>query len=348
MKFDNPILFFLCSLGVFNGLLVSLYFLFFSKQKRIQNILFGLLVLLLSIRIGKSVYVIFTPREERNLWFIQFGLSACFLIGIALFYYLKASIDNKKSIPKKWKVHFSILFLFIVIVSVFKPYEYYGDFWNTFFVQFIYVVWGGYIVASGLVIKDIFKKLVSRENTTTAELWLITVYIANALIFLAYIIGYFHLYLVGTITFSVVFYVVLIFFLSKNNRDTIFQDIPVKYAAKKIENKEAIFLVDKLDKLMKEKQLYKEANVKLLSISKELQITPHKLSQLLNDNIGKSLATFLNDYRVEEAKSLLQEKQNLTLETIGFEAGFSSKSNFYATFKKTVGQTPLQYQKQYI
>jgi AraC-like DNA-binding protein len=348
MKFDNPILFFLCSLGVFNGLLVSLYFLFFSKQKRIQNILFGLLVLLLSMRIGKSVYVIFTPREERDLWFIQLGLSACFLIGVTLFYYLKASIGNKKSIPKKWKLHFGILFLVIVTVGFVRSYEHYSNFWNTFFVQFIYVVWGGYIVASGIVIKDVFKKLVSREKATTAELWLVIVYMANALIFLAYIIGYFHLYLVGTITFSVVFYVVLIFFLSKNNRDTIFQDIPVKYATKKIESTEACVLVDKLDKLMKEKQLYKEANVKLLSIAKELQITPHKLSQLLNDNIGKSLATFLNDYRVEEAKVLLKEKQNLTLETIGFEAGFSSKSNFYATFKKTVGQTPLQYQKQYI
>ena len=44
MTFDNPILFFICSIGVFNGFLASFYFLFFSKEKRTQNLLFGMLL----------------------------------------------------------------------------------------------------------------------------------------------------------------------------------------------------------------------------------------------------------------------------------------------------------------
>lgn len=349
MSFDNPILFFLCSIGVFNGFLVSFYFLFFAKQKHVQNIFFGLLVLMLSLRIGKSVYIIFTDAAERDLLISQIGLSACFLIGISLFFYLKASVENTKVIPSVWKIHITSLFFIVLAVGFIKPYEANIFFWNTYFIHFIYTIWGFYILLSGYVLKNIFQKVFSKsQKCTTAELWLVGVFIGNVLIFTAYLIGYFHLYFIGTITFSVVFYGLLFFFLFKKNRDTIFQDIPEKYGAKKIDNKEAKYLIEQLNYLMKEKESYKETDIKLQSVAKSIQISAHKLSQLLNDNLGKSFSSFINEYRIEEAKRLLQENNQFTLEAIGFESGFSSKSSFYATFKKVVGKTPSEFQKQFL
>jgi AraC-like DNA-binding protein len=348
MTFENPILFFICSIGVFNGFLASFYFLFFSKEKRVQNSLFGLLLLLLSLRIGKSVYVIFTPREERNIALIQIGLSACFLIGFALFYYIKASVNNVKKIPNSWKIHFSLLFLFVFIIGFLKPYATNHEFWNNYFVFFIYIVWGFYLLFSSFLLKDIFRKLISKkEKTTLSEIWLVAVFIGNLLIFSAYIIGYFYLYLIGTITFSVVFYGLLIFLLFKSNRENVFKDIPEKYASKKIEDKEANLLIKSLTNVMNENQFHKDTNIKLKDIAKVLHISSHQLSQLLNDNLGKSFAMFINEYRIEEAKQLLKENNQFTLEAIGFEAGFSSKSTFYATFKKVVGQTPSEFKKQF-
>lgn len=348
MKFENPILFFLCALGVFNGILVSLYFLFLSKQKRVQNFLFGLLTLFLSLRIGKSVYVIFTNREDRDLLIIQIGLSACFLIGVSLFYYLKSSLENRKTIPRSWKIHFLILLIAIVVVGIVKPYQKDPLFWNRFFVWFIYSVWGAYLLASTFIMGASIKKCVSKRRTcSTSEHWLIAVLLANILIFSAYIIGYFYMYLIGTITFSVVFYGLLVFFVFRKNRETIFQDTPEKYATKRIDDKEAASLIKALTQLMQEEQLYKDTDIKLQKVAKRIEVTGHKLSQLLNDNLGKNFTTFVNDYRIEEAKKLLENNHKFTLETIGFEAGFSSKSSFYGTFKKVVGMTPSEYQKQY-
>ena len=348
MSFDNPILFFLCSIGVFNGFLASFYFLFFSKQKRVQNFFFGLLILMLSIRIGKSVYIIFTEAVERDLRISQIGLSACFLIGVSLFYYLKSSVENTKIISNSWKIHIAVLFLIVFSVGLLKPYKGNIPFWNTYFIHFIYLVWGIYILLSVVSLKHIFQKLFNKtQKCTTAELWLVAVLIGNALIFLAYLIGFFYLYLAGTITFSVVFYGLLFFFLFKKNRDTIFQDIPEKYGTKKIDEKEAKFLIQQLNALMQDNELYKEPDVKLQNVAKQIHISTHKLSQLLNDNLGKSFASFINDYRIEEAKSMLKENNAFTLEAIGFESGFSSKSSFYATFKKAVGQTPSEFQKQF-
>jgi len=349
MTFENPLLFFLCSIGVFNGFIASFYFLFFSKQKRVQNLFFGLLLLLLSVRISKSVYAIFTEKNELDLLILQIGLSACFLIGISLYYYLKSSVENAKVIPKSWKIHYAILTLIILTIGIVRPYETNKALWNDYIVVYlIYTVWGIYILFSGFLLKNIFKKIFSkREKCTTSELWLVAVFIGNTLIYSAYIIGYFYLYLVGTITFSVVFYALLIFLLFKKNRESIFRDIPEKYAAKKINASEANKLSNELSSLMQTKVLFKNPDVKLKNIADELNVSKHHLSQLLNDNLGKSFAQYINELRVEEAKRLLVENNQFTLEAIGFEAGFSSNSTFYATFKKVVGQTPAEYKKQF-
>lgn len=345
---NNPLLFFICSIGVFNGFLASIYFLFFSKQKRVQNSLFGLLLLFLCTRIGKSVYSVFTPREERNLWILQIGLSACFLIGAAVFFYVKASIENKKSIPASWKIHGILLLLVIAIIGIATPYPYNKELWTTFTVKFIYAVWGVYLALSVYLLKDIIKKYFTKNIAcTTSEIWLLILVLANVLIFMAYMIGYFYLYMIGTITFSVVFYALLIFLLSKKNRDIIFQDIPEKYQAKKIEKSEEERLITALKEAMITHEFHKNTNIKLNDIAKVLHISSHKLSQLLNDNLGKNFALFINEYRVAEAKKLLQENNQYTLESIGFEAGFSSKSTFYATFKKLIGKTPAEFKKQF-
>ncbi|MEQ3501016.1 hypothetical protein ABMY20_14760 [Tenacibaculum sp. SSH1-16] len=49
---------------------------------------------------------------------------------------------------------------------------------------------------------------------------------------------------------------------------------------------------------MKEEELYKNTAIKLSDISVKIGVSSHKLSQFLNDNLGKSFATFLNEYRI--------------------------------------------------
>lgn len=213
-----------------------------------------------------------------------------------MYYYLKSSVTKTKKIPLNWKVHFLILFLVILIVGIIKPYVIDTLFRNTYFVKFIYFVWGVYIVLSVFILNDIFRKLFSNVSCNTSEIWLLAVYISSLLIYLAYIVGYF--YFIGTVIFSIVFYGLILLFLSKKNWESIFKDLPEKYSAKKIESKEADSLKFQLDALMKEEELYKNTAIKLSDISVKIGVSSHKLSQFLNDNLGKSFATFLNEYRI--------------------------------------------------
>lgn len=301
---------------------------------------------MLSIRIGKSVYLIFNKNDV--LLYLQIGLSACFMIGVMLFYYLKASVNSIKIIPNLWKIHIVTLLVFIVSVGVYKPYKNNPVFWGDYFIDFIYLVWGFYIFLSSFLLKHIFSKYFNdKKSCSTSELWLLVVYVANLLIFIGYLVGRMRWYIIGTLIFSLVMYLLIFFLLVKKNREGIFLDIPLKYGAKKIGNPEANALKTALDKLMIDEKLYMNQSVKLNDIAQKLNTTSHQVSQLLNDNFDTNFTSFINELRVLEAKELLKEKHHFTLEAIGFEAGFSSKSSFYAIFKKQVGVTPAQYKKEY-
>jgi AraC-like DNA-binding protein len=69
------------------------------------------------------------------------------------------------------------------------------------------------------------------------------------------------------------------------------------------------------------------------------------LSQLLNENLGKSFPTYINEYRVNEACKLITSNGNLSFEAIGYEAGFNSKSTFYTAFKKVKNITPADFKE---
>lgn len=66
------------------------------------------------------------------------------------------------------------------------------------------------------------------------------------------------------------------------------------------------------------------------------------LSNAINEVFHCNVKTLINWYRVQYAKTILSKKM-YSLKDIPFVCGFSSKSTFYAAFKKYEGITPYQY-----
>ncbi len=102
-----------------------------------------------------------------------------------------------------------------------------------------------------------------------------------------------------------------------------------------------------LDFLMKEAKIYRDANLGLQSISDRLRISSNYLSQLVNKISGSNFSEYVNNYRIEDAKTKLRDPNfaNYTVLAIGLEAGFNSKSTFYSVFKKHAGISPKEYRK---
>jgi AraC-like DNA-binding protein len=81
-------------------------------------------------------------------------------------------------------------------------------------------------------------------------------------------------------------------------------------------------------------------------LAQKLLVPKHQLTEVLNAGLGKNFFLFVNEYRVEAVKKMLEDKNNpFSIEAIGYEAGFNSKSSFFTVFKKFTGYTPLQYRQ---
>jgi AraC-like DNA-binding protein len=104
-------------------------------------------------------------------------------------------------------------------------------------------------------------------------------------------------------------------------------------------------LVQRITALMEEEKLYQEAELTLQQVATKLQVPSYQVSQALNEGMKKNFYDLVNNYRVEDAKRLLldEKSRNYTILSIGFEAGFNSKTTFNTVFKKFTGYTPTEF-----
>lgn len=137
-------------------------------------------------------------------------------------------------------------------------------------------------------------------------------------------------------------------FLAHQRYPQFFQTIKREIKQKRYEktllsgvNTEIIYT--RLMELMKDEQLYKDMELTLKTVADILAITPHQLSQFLNEHLGVDFRNFINRFRVEEAQRLLKSDPEMSILTICFEVGFNSKSTFNTAFKKISGITPREY-----
>lgn len=92
-------------------------------------------------------------------------------------------------------------------------------------------------------------------------------------------------------------------------------------------------------------ELLYDEDLSLKQMAGVLKLSPHVLSEVINRYYNKSFFDLINSSRIEEAKKQLQHMDalNITIEGIGYNCGFGSKTTFYRAFKKHTGHTPTSY-----
>ena len=97
----------------------------------------------------------------------------------------------------------------------------------------------------------------------------------------------------------------------------------------------------------REEKPYLDKQLTMSAVSETTGLSRQQLSVVFNTYFAKHYTVFVAEYRVEEAKLKIQSgtADHLTLEHLGYECGFNSKSSFFTHFKACTGITPAQYMK---
>lgn len=98
---------------------------------------------------------------------------------------------------------------------------------------------------------------------------------------------------------------------------------------------------------MEVERLFIDPDIRLTTLSDSLSESPNNVSQIINQYFEQNFYDFINTYRINEAKKIIKSEQysHLTIEAIGIDVGFKSKSTFYNSFKKNTLLTPLEFKK---
>jgi len=102
-----------------------------------------------------------------------------------------------------------------------------------------------------------------------------------------------------------------------------------------------------LKKVLLEDKIYLDPYLSAESLADAARIPRRELSQLLNKHLGINFNKLILQCRIEHAMKLLSQPENrqLTIEQIGQQAGFLSRSAFYRSFTQQTGLPPAVFRE---
>lgn len=109
-------------------------------------------------------------------------------------------------------------------------------------------------------------------------------------------------------------------------------------------------LHDEILRLLVSERKYRDPGYSSKKLADELNTNSRYVSAVCATRFHKNYSELVNDYRVNDAMSLLTDRRyaKMSVEDISEMAGFSTRQSFYANFYKRTGITPRQYRMQHM
>ncbi|MEN0002611.1 MAG: helix-turn-helix transcriptional regulator [Bacteroidota bacterium] len=104
---------------------------------------------------------------------------------------------------------------------------------------------------------------------------------------------------------------------------------------------------EQTQRLFERENIFLNPDLNVAILCKAYGITERQLSEYTQKAFDKNVNELINHYRIQHVLSCLQEGQHTqyNILSIGYSAGFPSKSTFYRVFKKMTNCTPSEYIK---
>lgn len=331
-------------LGVLHGLLLALFLLTNSKGNALANRLLSILLIILSFRVGKSVFLEFLENLDTKLIFV--GLGTMMIIGPVFYFYAQAIASRSFRWSNKLLVHFIPSFL-AILFGFWIQKEHLETLPKLLFL-FLFLSYYSHYLIYLIKVKQYISKEQKAGLSDAAYRIVNLLYYGLLVIWIAYFLNLIEdviPYIVGPILYSVVAYTISYIIIAKGYVRELNQD---KYKTTRVSQGQTERLFSKAIDLVATQRQYTNPELTLKSLSASLNVSTQVLSMVINQKSGKNFNAFVNQYRIEEAAKLLssQDHQNFTISAIAFKVGFNSLSSFNSAFKKQTKHTPQAYRHQ--
>ncbi|HNW49905.1 MAG TPA: helix-turn-helix transcriptional regulator [Prolixibacteraceae bacterium] len=224
------------------------------------------------------------------------------------------------------------------------------------------ISWGVYLWLTGVVLTRHRKQLQNEFSSIDMFKkigWIMFVVIFYILYCISvFLWGLFNVIVFTTESITIFNYSILLFFIyifgfyGLKQRDifphgTSKSENPVKLQSALLGSENAEKIREKLLTYFEKEKPYLNPDLNMTLLAEKLNIPKHHLTDVLNKNLGKNFFQFVNEYRIEAVKKELSNPKNpYSIEAIGYECGFNSKSTFFSVFKNITEQTPMEYKIQ--
>ena len=113
---------------------------------------------------------------------------------------------------------------------------------------------------------------------------------------------------------------------------------------------EYLELFEKIEQLMKEKQVWVNPDYNVLQLSKDIGTNTLYISQSINKFAKMNVRSYLNEYRLKEFIGNIEEikKGKISIKEAFCSCGFNSQSTFNRVFKNKFNMTPQEYLNNFI
>jgi len=355
--------------------------LFRKKEKALHDFIISAWLVFLGLYI---LFFALTPDGFflRYPWLIGFYISLLLLIGPFLYLYIKAlTVDGFKPDLKSLVHAVPFLVFALYLTFFFSPEKVFGHIEEVedsvgiefpfFFYIFLIITAVSiplYIFQAILVLRD-HRKTVAENFSSTEKrnlIWLrnlvvllgITWCALVAIIFIHHVLHLFNDdFCINGLFISLSVFILclgyfglyqeVIFTSSTVLQQAGNQKKHIKYAGSSLKEEKIQKHLLALTEYMKSKKPFLNNQLTLYQLAEEVDILPHNLSRIINQQFHQNFFDFINLYRIDEFKARIADSKydNYTLLSIAYDCGFNSKTSFNRLFKEATGQTPSGYKK---
>jgi AraC-like DNA-binding protein len=351
-----------CSLAALNALFFAVYIWLKRNRNTYASFLLSLFLLITAYRIVQML--LHDLQDDFNLGInvrtFFFFIPTFTLIGPILLLYIKSISTKDFQFRTKHLLHllpFMLVLIFDLLNRKNFPlipenrtfYLIYCIEISFILVQFLIYIIVSFIFARKLIIQNISE----RSSKEYIDPW----YVRNIVLIISFtwiiytmycIQTYFRFYaptrVVEAIFYSLFSYWILYYELS-GQRITSVNNFATRYRSSTLPPEEALKYKAMILEYICKNESFKDHNITLGKFSKNLSLTPHVVSQVINEQLSCNFNDFINSYRVDEAKKMLRDAgmKNITVASIAYDCGFNTLSAFNTAFKKFTGLTPSQF-----